>query len=218
MKLLFIETKYKGKVKLPIKIINKLPKTVGIFCSLQFIDSISDIKKQIESLGKKVKLFKTNHTKYKAQIYGCNLERFKGVEAFLYIGDGLFHPKALVLGNKQEVHIYNPLSKKYKKITLKDLETQLKRQRAAFSKFLMSKKIGVLISTKYGQSYLNYALSLKKKYRDKEFYFVVMNDIDFQALANFPFIEVWVNTACPRIGIDDTKRISKPMLDLGTVL
>jgi len=45
-----------------------------------------------------------------------------------------------------------------------------------------------------------------------------MDTINFDALEDFPFVDVWVNTACPRIGWDDTKRARKLMVDLGSVL
>ncbi len=218
MKTMFVETKYKGKIKVPKKVIDKLPDTVGLFFTIQFIDSLEDVKKDIEKTNRKVKLMKGKHTKYLGQIYGCNLEKFPGVDAYLYIGDGLFHPKALVLGNDKPVHIWDPINKKYSVVTKKLMEKEITRQKAAYSIFLMSKKIGVLISTKPGQSYFKQALKLKTKYKDKEFYYIVMNTINFDSLEDFPFIEVWVNTACPRIGWDDTKRTTKPMLDLGSVL
>jgi len=218
MKTLFIETKYDGKIKVPKRIIDKLPNVIGLFFTVQFIDSLQDVKKDIEVTGRTVKLMKGKHTKYLGQIYGCNLEHFKGVEAFLYVGDGLFHPKALVLGNDVPVHIWNPVMKKYSFVDKKLMADEIRRQKASYSAFLMKKNIGVIVSTKNGQSYLKYALKVKDKYPDKAFFFVVFDTIDFNALEDFNFIDVWVNSACPRIGWDDTKRVSKPMVDLGTVL
>ncbi len=218
MKFLFMETRYDGKIEVPKKVIEKLPKIIGLFFTVQFIESLEDVKKDIEATGRTVKLMKGKHTKYLGQIYGCNLEKFPGVDAFLYVGDGHFHPKALVLGNDQEVHIWNPIKEEYSVVTKKLMEQEIRRQKASYSAFLMKKKIGVLISTKNGQSYYPYASKIKEKYPDKEFYFIAFDTIDFGALDDFNFIEVWVNTACPRIGWDDTKRTSKPMVDLGTVL
>jgi len=169
MKFLFVETKYQGRIKVPVKIIDKLPKTIGLFTTVQFIDSLDSIKKDIEITGRTVKLMKGKHTKYLGQIYGCNLEKFKGVDAFLYIGDGLFHPKALALGNNQEVHIWNPIAKEYSVIDKSAMDSEIKRQKAAYAKFLMSKKIGVLITTKPGQSYLKLALKLKRNTLTRNF-------------------------------------------------
>jgi 2-(3-amino-3-carboxypropyl)histidine synthase len=218
MKFMFIETKYAGRIKVPEKVIGKLPQKVGLFFTIQFIDSLEDVKKDIESTGRTVRLMKGKHTRYPGQIYGCNLERFKGVDAFLYVGDGLFHPKALVLANSQPVHVWNPVAEKYSLLDKSLMEQEIRRQKAAYAKFLHSTKIGVLISTKPGQSYFSHALKLKEKYTDKEFYFVAFDTISFEGLEDFPFVEVWVNTACPRIGWDDTKRANKPMVDLGSVI
>ena len=218
MRSLFIETRYDKIVSVPGKVIEKLPKKIGLFFTLQFLDSLEPIKKQLEDSGIKVKLFKTKHTKYEGQIYGCNLEKFPGVDAYLYIGDGLFHPKALVLGNDKDVHIWNPIKKKHSVVTKKLMEKELRRQKAAVSLFHMKKKIGVLVSVKNGQSYYKYALKLRDKYPDKEFYYVAFDTIEFNLLEDFSFVECWVNTACPRIGWDDTKRTRKPMVDIGSIM
>jgi 2-(3-amino-3-carboxypropyl)histidine synthase len=218
MKTLFIETKFQGKIKVPKKVIDKLPKTVGLFFTLQFIDSLKDVKKDIEATKRKVIVTKGKHTKYEGQIYGCNLEKFEGAEAFLYVGDGLFHPKALALGNNLPIHIWNPVTEEYSLMDREAVYEELHRQKAAFSRFLLADRIGVLVTTKPGQGYLKYALKLKEKYPDKKFYYIVMDTINFDSLEDFNFVEVWVNTACPRIGWDDTKRTRKPMLDLGCVL
>ncbi|MBN1503245.1 diphthamide synthesis protein [Candidatus Woesearchaeota archaeon] len=217
MKTLFIEAKYKGKVKLPIKLVKQLPKTIGLFAAVQFIDSLKDIKKQLEKSDKRVKLFKTKHTKYPGQLLGCSIEQFSGVDAFLYIGDGLFHPKALVMKNNKPVYVYNPLNKSVKTITRRDIDRLLKKQKGAYLRFLESKEIGVLISIKPGQNQLKRALKLKEAYPDKNFYFLVFDTVDFSQLENFPFIECFINTACPRIGLDDSSKIKKPILNIGDI-
>ena len=44
-----------------------------------------------------------------------------------------------------------------------------------------------------------------------------LEDIDFNDLENFNFIEMWVNTACPRIGYDDMLAQEKPIVDLSDI-
>ena len=61
------------------------------------------------------------------------------------------------------------------------------------------------------------ALELEQEYPDKEIYFFLDNTYDFNSLEDFPFIDVWVNTACPRIGFDDSIKISKPVVNLEEV-
>ena len=62
----------------------------------------------------------------------------------------------------------------------------------------MSDKIGILVSTKPGQYNLNQALKLKKQLK-KESYIFIFNKFEDFELENFPHIDFWINTACPRI-------------------
>ncbi len=217
MKTLFLTTKYNKKITLPKQVIGSLPASIGLFSTAQFIGALPSIERQLKKAGKKPVLFKTKHTKYKGQIYGCNLDKYDGVDAFLYIGEGMFHPKALLIGNNKKVHIWNPISRQYSVIDKRLIEKELNRQKAALSLFLMKKNIGVILSTKHGQSYLEYAFRLSEKYPEKSFYYIVYNDIDFSRMEDFPFIDVWVNTACPRIAFDDSMRSKKPIVDIFTI-
>jgi len=83
------------------------------------------------------------------------------------------------------------------------------------SAFLMARKVGVLVTTKPGQQRLQLSLKLKEKYPDKEFYYLLADTLDWNGLEDFPFLECFVNTMCPRIGLDDTNKLSKPVLDIG---
>jgi 2-(3-amino-3-carboxypropyl)histidine synthase len=218
MKAFFVEARHKGKVELPGSLIKQLPERIALFTTVQFIGCIPELKKKLEDKDKKVLLLKPEHSKYEGQLLGCSIKKFdesgENFDAFLYIGDGLFHPKALMLKNKKTVFIYNPFSKKGGIVEEKDVEALRKKQMGALSKFLTSKEIGVLITTKPGQSRIKQAYALKEKYPDKKFYFLLSNTINFQELENYPFIECFVNTACPRIGYDDSEKIRKPILNI----
>ena len=201
MKQLFIEARYRGKIN--IKNIDKLPQKIGLATTVQFVDQLDDVKKQLK--GKKVFLGKGKQ-KYKAQILGCDVsaaEKIKDkVNAFLYIGTGQFHPIVLGLLGK-DVYILNPMNGKITKLDKKKIENYKKRKKGAMIKFLSSKNIGVLISTKLGQKYSLKKLEfLERKYKDKKFYFFITDNIDINQLQNFSFIEAWVNTSCPRLEED----------------
>ena len=213
MKTFFIEAKYGQKVVLPDEFIKKLPKEIALFTTVQFIDSVDGIKKQLEKNNIKAKLFKAKNTKYPGQLIGCSIGKFDS-KNFLYIGDGLFHPKALLLKNDAVVFVYNPFIKEYFELTQKDVGDMRRKQKAGLVKFLSSREIGVLISTKPGQNKIDEARKLKKKYPDKNFYFLIFSTLDFTQLENFNFIECFVNTACPRISYDDSEKIRKPVINI----
>ena len=109
MKTLFLEAKYNEKIKLDRKIIQKIKaftNEVALFTTVQFIGSLEGIKRQLEDNKIKVKLFKPKHCRYKGQLLGCSIEKFNA-EAFLYIGDGMFHPIALKISNNKTVFVFN---------------------------------------------------------------------------------------------------------------
>ncbi|MFH1590180.1 MAG: diphthamide synthesis protein [archaeon] len=214
MKTHFVEVKYDLKVTIPKKVLDSLPKTIMLFLTAQLIDQKEDIIKQLEKAGKKIFLTKPRHTIYEGQILGCSMEKHEGdFEAFFYIGDGLFHPQALVLKNDKTVHIWNAVTKKYSVLTKKDAELSRSRINAAKMGFLMSKNIGVLVTTKPGQNKLLYFKKIMNRYSDKKFYFLVNNNIEFDRLEDFPFIDCFVNTACERIATDDYDKLNKPILN-----
>lgn len=218
MKTFFIEAKYNGTIKLSAELIGLLPKKIALFTTVQFIHQLAELKKQLEANGKKVLLLKTEHSKYAGQLLGCSIKKFKeayaGFDAFLYIGDGMFHPKALMLKNDKPVFAYNPFSKEHSLLGKKDIESLRQKQQGAMLKFINSKEIGVLVSTKPGQQQLRKAYALEKKFPDKNFYYLAFDTMDFSELENFNFVECFVNTACPRIAFDDADKIRKAVINI----
>ena len=172
------------------------------------------LKKQLK--GKDVILIKGEHCQYDGQILGCSIKKFqKDVDAFLYIGDGMFHPRALMFYNEKDVFVFNPFSKTFSKLNTKEVEKIKKRVKVGLVKFHSSKEIGIIVSTKPGQNRMKDAMELEKRFGDKNFYLFVCDTLDFNQLENFPFVECWVNTACPRIGLDD--EVSKVIININDI-
>jgi len=223
MKVVHIESRIKSIVVLPNSFIDKFPKKVALFTTIQFMNSVESMMKQIKDSGREVVIFKTGHTRHKGQILGCNIQDYSEYadsefDAFVYVGDGFFHPQALLMKNEnKKVYSYNPYVEKEYVVDKSDLDKVKKKNKAALSLFYMAKKVGVLVTTKPGQMLLKRALELEEEYPEKEFFYFIDNTIDFGSLENFPFIEVWINTACPRIGFDDSIKISKPIINMEDV-
>ncbi len=215
MKLSFIDVRYKHPVEVPDDFIDKLPDKIVLFLNIQFHDQYEQIKNQLEAKGKIVLTVRPKHAWHEGQILGCSVEEWdEGQDAFVYIGDGLFHPKAILFNNEQKVFLFDPKTKEQKTLTKQDIEQIEKQRRGAMASFYAAQKVGVLITTKYGQSRLHEALKLKEKYPDKEFFFLMADVIDFNKLEDFPFIDCYVNTACPRI-MDDNEKVPRALVNIG---
>ena len=205
MKKLFIEARWTGKIEPVIKkSLSILPKKVGLITTVQHKHELKRIKEIIEKAGKKAVIG--------GQILGCNVDAAKKIkdkaDAFLYIGSGEFHPLGVALETGKRVITANPLSNAIGEIKKEDIEKYKKRKKGALLKFLSSKEIGILVSTKPGQERLKKALELKKrlKQKGKKGYIFVADTLNPAEFENFPFIECWVNTACPRFA-DEKKGV-----------
>jgi 2-(3-amino-3-carboxypropyl)histidine synthase len=228
--------KYAKKINLPNSIIDKLPERLMLFSSVQFLHHLSDIEKQLESCGKKILQVKSKNFLYdgmisdKGQLLGCNMETFdaknttlheEDFDAFLYIGDGVFHPQALLVNNRKDIYCYDPKSGKLN-VLKKEMHDEIeKRTRGRVLKFLTSKNIGIIVTTKRGQDNSKRAELLKKnilkKWPDKNVFMLLCSELNFSELENFNFVEVYINTACSRIGHDDTIRSEKPIINMSDV-
>ena len=205
MKSLFIPARYIGKVAMNMTMIEKLPKKIGLLATSQFLACLTDIKSQIENSGREVFIWKSLQGN-DGQILGCDVSSSTGIEknvdAFLYIGSGEFHPRGVALKTLKDIFIFNPLTGGFSVLDRKEIETYTRKKRAAYLKFLSSQRIGIIVSLKHGQNNLIESLELKERMKDKEVFVFIAETIDFLQLGNFPFIECWVNTACPRIDED----------------
>ena len=130
---------------------------------------------------------------------------------------------ALVLAQKDMDSIkpvikYDPISKKTDIMDIDIIQRILRKCRGSLMKFLNAKAIGVFITTKPGQQQLKASKKLQSKYPKKKFYYFLGNDLNMDDFENFPFIDMWINTACPRIGLDDGVDMSRGIVNLNEAL
>ena len=216
---MMVEGRYNGKINLLNLDTSVLPKNIGLATTVQFLDFIDEIKQYLQNNGISVYVDKIRQ-KYEAQLLGCDIgsaEKVKDkVDAFLYVGTGIFHPLGIALNIDKEVFCYDPISAVLTKIDRKEVERYNKKRKIAYLKFLEATEIGILVSLKPGQNNFRKAAELKKQLKDKNCCIFVSDSLDFNQIENFPFIQCWVNTACNRI-LDDYSKFPKPLVDLSDI-
>ncbi|MEA3429998.1 MAG: diphthamide synthesis protein [Nanoarchaeota archaeon] len=220
MKKLFVEARYKNKIKLNTEDIPKLPNKLILATTIQYFDSLTDIKKQLEDAGKQVQLFKGKHQKYPGQVLGCSIDKIDDEGAFFYIGDGLFHPIAFMIKNKdKDVFVFNPFMNQLKPLEKDYVDKFEKGLKENKNKYNQAEKIGIIVTTKPGQERLQDAIELKKRLdtTNKQSQIFLCNTADFSQLINFNYIQCWVNTMCPRIAYDDTINIERPIVNIDEI-
>jgi 2-(3-amino-3-carboxypropyl)histidine synthase len=230
-RLLLLDAKYENPIELTSKLETYLKKhkikSVAIFASTQFTN-LNNLISQLKKLKIKPLITKAKRTSDKIQILGCDCyndsfqqNTIEKADLILYIGDGLFHPKALLLAQKnnkktKQVLMFNPIADKLTLINNKIINDQLKKAKRNLKFFLNAETIGILVTIKPGQQFLNQAIKLKEhlEKQNKKAYIFIDNTLDINQLENYPFIQAWVNTACPRIGTDDITNIKEPMINI----
>jgi len=213
MKKLFIPTKSKSDIdkKNLAKVAKKLPKNIALVYSIQYMPLAEKIKKQFEEdYNKEISVFQ--------QVLGCSNIKpslTKDTQAILLIGSGVFH--ALELYHESEIPVYIlEGGDNFKEITKKDIEKFQKNKKASYMNFLNSGKVGILITTKPGQKRFSRAMKLKEKIEekfDKKAYVFIADEIDASEFENFPEIQAWINTACPRLDLVSNKIINAHDID-----
>ncbi len=184
MKILHIPAESKTSLEVLKKV-----KIKGKFGILTTIQHLHQVKKS-----------KLKNGVFLGQMLGCYIPKKQNLDSYLYIGTGKFHPIEIALQTKKPVYIANPITNKFYKLDQKEITDYRKKLKGKLAKFYIAKKIGIIVSTKPGQLNLKQAKNLQKKLKKESFIFLADN-INEQELENFPDIDIWVNTACPRIEI-----------------
>ena len=219
MKIMMVEGRYNGEIDLSNLDADVLPKKIGLATTVQFLDYVDGIKQFLQSKGKEIFVDKMRQ-KYEGQLLGCDqgaaVKIKDDVDAFIYIGTGVFHPLGISLNVEKEVFCYDPLHAVMSKIDRKQVEKYNAKRKGAYLKFLEANEIGFLVSLKPGQNNFKKAVEWKSKLKGKNCYIFAFDTLDFNQVENFPFIECWVNTACNRI-LDDYDKFPKPLVDLSDI-
>ncbi|MFA4952939.1 MAG: diphthamide synthesis protein [Candidatus Pacearchaeota archaeon] len=194
MKILFIPTKSKLKLNKSniLGISKKLPKNIAIAYSVQY----EEIAKEIKEIFSK----SHNITKF-TQILGCSKPQVpKNTQAILLISDGKFHAVSLRLETRLPIYLLD--NNNLIQISEQEIQNLEKKRKSSYLKFLNANKIGILVSTKPGQENLKKAIQFKNQQKTKNSYLFIGNEINSSEFENFPQIQSWVNTACPRLDMN----------------
>jgi len=235
MKLTFLKAHFGIDFKIPETFVETLHKTfpkgkdkkmnLAVFSSVQFRPNLEAVQELLKKEGFTSETSKPFRTSIEGQMLGCDSYKdslklnLDDIDGFVYIGDGYFHPNALLLAQEFEekikpVVLMNVVQEITEVIDRKHIEKYLKRRKGCLLKFQISKKIGVFVTTKWGQEYKKSALELRAMYPEKDFYYFIGDNFIEYEMENFPDIECWINTACPRIGQDDVTRQRRAVVNM----
>jgi 2-(3-amino-3-carboxypropyl)histidine synthase len=203
-------------VEQAIQLLSKWDK-IGLATTVQHVQALDRAREILVRAGKIVVIGDAGRINYSGQVSGCDYSNVKSiahdVDAFLFIGGGRFHALGIALTTSKPTIIADPYEKRAYSI---DDEAQkiLKQRWACVKEAEHAKTFGVLIGLKPGQKRLDEAFKIKETVEKlgKTACLFAIREILPEALMEFPTVDAYVNTACPRISLDAASKFSKPVL------
>jgi len=203
-------------VEKSIPLLSKYDK-IGLATTVQHVQVLDNAREILVRAGKTVMIGDAGRVNYAGQVSGCDYSNVRSiandVEVFLFIGGGRFHALGVALSTSKPTIIADPYEKRAYSI---DEEAQkiLKQRWACVEEARRATTFGVLIGLKLGQKHLDDALKIKEmvEKNGKTAFLFAIREIVPEALMEFPSVDAYVNTACPRISLDAPSKFLKPVL------
>ena len=195
-------------------------KKVGVVFSIQYYKQFKRIVSHLKDDGWTVEIGKTGFRKMKkGQVLGCHITSAKNisdkVEVFLTVSGGMFHALGVALWTGKPTYLVDVPANK-----VVDTAKEVRRIRAIIAYKIYeaekAERFGVIVSTKifqYNMKIARYIVNELRR-RDKTAHLIVLREVSSDNILYFPSIDAFIQTACPRISIDDLHIFSKPMLNI----
>ena len=190
---------------------------VGLATTIQHLHTIDAMKNYLEGKGFQVKIPGRGPWAHEqGQTLGCDyfgLKRIQTeVDSYLIVGS-YFHAIGAALSVEKPTIYADPYDHTVR--TLDEDRARILRQRYALvERARNAGSFGIIVSTKPGQSNPQVAMQILKQLEDKGKRAVLFyaDEIVPEKLLDFTDIDVFVDTACPRLALDDPERFGKPIV------
>ncbi len=201
--------------RLPEEIFKELGEKVALYAPVQHLHHLDKAAQRLSNEGYEPIIGEgDDRIKHTGQVLGCNYSvKVEEADDHLYIGTGKFHPLGLSFSLKEDVITYNPSTSDIDKIGKDKREDFLRKRFGSIAQVQEHSKVAVITSTKQGQRRKELAEELieKGESEGKKMVLVEFDEIDPSSMENFR-LGCAVNTACPRIALDDSERFETTLL------
>jgi 2-(3-amino-3-carboxypropyl)histidine synthase len=211
-----------GVVEKALPMLEKWRK-IGLTTTVQHVQTLDVAREILLHAGKTVIIGDAGRLNYPGQVVGCDYSNAKSiakdVEAFMFIGGGRFHALGVALSTAKPTIIADPYEERVYSVN-EEASKIIKQRWAAIQEAEKAKHFAVLVGLKPGQKKLEEALEIKRKLEEKgkKACLLAAREITPESLMEFPTVEAFVNTACPRISMDEPSKFKKPVLTVNEAL
>jgi len=223
---IYVEARAVGKVDSAVEKALPLLKKwtrIGLVTTVQHVQTLDNVKEILLRSGKTVAVGDAGNVTYPGQIVGCDYSNAKSVadtvEAFLFVGGGRFHAIGVTLATSKPTIVAEPYEDTAFSIEDEARKT-LRRRWACIEEARRAKAFAIVVGLKLGQKRLERALEIKEKLDSvgKTACLISVRNVTPEVLMNFGAFDCFINTACPRLSLDDSQSFCKPLLSADELL
>jgi 2-(3-amino-3-carboxypropyl)histidine synthase len=190
---------------------------IGLLTTTQFRHAIRDARSILENAGYEVSIGTGGERlAFPGQVLGCDLSAARNVEnevdTFLIVGGGTFHATGVAMATRRPVVIADVETGEARTIE-EAMDHTLRRRSATIGAAMDAETFGILIEARPGQRRWKLAKSLADMLQDagRRPVLMVLRNISPDRLVAIG-LDAYVNTACPRLTIDDQSLFPMPLL------
>ena len=218
MDTVFVEARYKGKTS--DELLKRIEeavsgyKKINLVASVQYLDQMNDFARRAS--GKDFVIKKSPYrAQHPGQILGCDVYAADcdGCDATLAFTQGMFHVLGIPIKFGKKVINVDIESEEITVIDERTADEYRKRVLQGTGSALAARSVMFVESTKAGQTHGVAMLKEAMKRKGKKVFSVVFDEINFDRLNEFRDVDVFINTACQRIALDDAKKLDKPIVN-----
>lgn len=188
---------------------------LGLVGSIQHLHLLPDFYDRLEKAGFEVEIpIGGARLSFPGQVLGCNYSGDDdSIGHYLFLGSGDFHPIGLVLHTGKPLAMLDPYTGDAEEMSLDRIERILRQRFGLIMASGEAQRFGILIGEKPGQMRRSLALRMKRmlEKHGKKGYLLALEHVGPELIDFYP-VDAFVNTACPRIAIDDAIRYQKPLI------
>ena len=190
---------------------------IGLATVVQHLHTLPETTRFLESKG-----FKVQHpgrgpwAHETRQVLGCDYFGIKRIEpevdSFLVIGS-YFHALGASLSVQKPTILADPYDGTVRLLD-QDRDRIIRQRYAMVEKARQANSFGIIVSTKPGQTNPTIALNIQRQLEEngKKATILYADEVVPDKFLDFTEIEAFVDTACPRLALDDPERFSKPIV------
>ncbi len=196
---------------------------VGLATTVQHLHTLTDVQKVLEAKGFTVQVPGRGPWSHETgQVLGCDyfgLRKIQSqVDSFLIVGS-YFHGLGAALSVEKPTILADPYDGRVRSLD-EDRAKFIRQRYAMVEKAKKSSNFGIIVSTKPGQCNPQVAMNIQQQLEEQGKNGVILytEEVVPEKLVDFAGIEVFVDTACPRLALDDPERFPKPILTRDEVM